>query len=391
MATFLGDQLNKKAGRPIVDTEVIELAAKRRKTLFKQRFNRLAFLTSEHRSEIVECFKKSAEFAMNSLKNRLGEEYASKVAEVIECHIERYDGTGPARKTADEIPLEAFVLNLAVTFRNMENGTPYRPEMRTREEVFNDLVRLADKQFPANLVVNALQILDDQRQAEIDDKMMHQAELGRVSSAILHDMDNYISELSARFYLITQECDKTFSDTDKIAKHCNDGIDTIDKLIDFRRDTLAFSRGETETATGDVHNTIDAAVELVRPKLGRLNILTEYDKTAPEVEYFPVGIKHVMWNILRNSLESIKTESGEIKVKTSVDEDYLTIAVSDNGEGMDAEHVNNIFSGRTTKANGNGIGTQFCKYIMDKHGGEIHYESRIGKGTTAYVKLPLQK
>lgn len=391
MATFIGEQLNKKAGRPIVDTKVIELAARNRKTLFRQRYNRLDRLSPQDYSEIVECIRKSAEFAMQSLKGRLGEEYASKVAEVIECHLERYDGTGPAKKTADEIPLESFILNLTVTFRNIENGTPYRPVTKTREEVLDDLVRLADKQFPANLVVNAVQILDGKGQADIDDRMMHQAELGRVSSAILHDMDNYISELSTRLYRIMEENSKTFADSHKIDRDCKEGIKTIEKLIDFRRETIDFARGETETTTGDVHDTIDAAVELVRPKLGRLSIMTEYDRKAPEIRYFPVGMKHVMWNVLRNSLESMKTDCGNIRIKTSVEDDHLTIAISDTGEGMSPEHARNIFSGKTTKKNGNGIGTQFCKYIMDKHCGKIRYESIRGKGTTAYLKLPLQK
>lgn len=99
-------------------------------------------------------------------------------------------------------------------------------------------------------------------------------------------------------------------------------------------------------------------------------------------------MKQVFVNIFKNSLEaSIGNEV--INLSLVENNDNITITIEDNGEGMSEETLNKIGEAfYTTKERGTGLGVSLSKEIIRLHGGEMRYESLIGKGTTVYITLP---
>ncbi len=72
-------------------------------------------------------------------------------------------------------------------------------------------------------------------------------------------------------------------------------------------------------------------------------------------------------------------------------EDFVVISVSDTGEGIKAENMNNLFQPLfTTKARGIGLGLAVSKKLTEANGGKIWAESVQGKGTTLRVALPIR-
>ena len=70
---------------------------------------------------------------------------------------------------------------------------------------------------------------------------------------------------------------------------------------------------------------------------------------------------------------------------------YFVIEIIDQGEGMDEEILENIFTPfYTTKANGTGLGLAICQKIIENHKGKIRIESVVDKGTTIYIYMPLK-
>ncbi len=68
---------------------------------------------------------------------------------------------------------------------------------------------------------------------------------------------------------------------------------------------------------------------------------------------------------------------------------YVNIAIQDCGAGIEAAHLQNIFTPYfTTKTQGNGLGLATAYAIMKKHQGAIYAESEVGVGTTFYLYLP---
>jgi two-component system NtrC family sensor kinase len=68
----------------------------------------------------------------------------------------------------------------------------------------------------------------------------------------------------------------------------------------------------------------------------------------------------------------------------------VEIAVSDHGQGIPPEHLDKIFDPFfSTKQRGTGLGLSVVYGIMEKHGGTISVESRVGEGTTVTLRLPV--
>jgi signal transduction histidine kinase len=100
-------------------------------------------------------------------------------------------------------------------------------------------------------------------------------------------------------------------------------------------------------------------------------------------------VREVFRNIVHNAYDAVMDGDGKIGVKVTVDDEHVTITVSDNGPGTDTETLARAFDPFfTTKARGTGLGLSICRHIMRNHGGNIEIESELAKGTTVRLVLP---
>ncbi len=110
------------------------------------------------------------------------------------------------------------------------------------------------------------------------------------------------------------------------------------------------------------------------------------------------GIHQVLLNILLNSLEATPP-GGRIEVSTELsrsaensdDEvDFICIAVSDTGVGMDVEERDSAFNPfHSSRTGGTGLGLTICKNIISAHRGLIELDSTKNTGTTVRIYLPM--
>jgi two-component system NtrC family sensor kinase len=112
-------------------------------------------------------------------------------------------------------------------------------------------------------------------------------------------------------------------------------------------------------------------------------------------------MNQVFTNLMVNGCQAIeeklrstgRNEPGEIRLTSTIDDEWLRISVTDSGAGM-PEHVKSrLFEPFfTTKGSdrGTGLGMGICKGIVESHGGHLEVESVQGVGTTMTVVLPLR-
>ena len=105
-------------------------------------------------------------------------------------------------------------------------------------------------------------------------------------------------------------------------------------------------------------------------------------------------MRQVILNLVLNSIQA--TQSGKITLRTSLKGDeqgssYFEVQIADTGSGISEENLNKLFNPfyTTKETEGTGLGLMTCHHIIDQHRGSIDIESKIGKGTTATARIPL--
>ncbi len=101
-------------------------------------------------------------------------------------------------------------------------------------------------------------------------------------------------------------------------------------------------------------------------------------------------------NLLVNSIDAIErldSRGGDIEVEISrAGEDGVLVTVGDNGPGIPAERIGEVFEPFvTSKTGGLGMGLAICKSIMDAHGGTISIESSPPQGCSVSFILPVKQ
>jgi signal transduction histidine kinase len=101
----------------------------------------------------------------------------------------------------------------------------------------------------------------------------------------------------------------------------------------------------------------------------------------------------VMNNLISNALKHHNTEQEHpyLKICVQATEKQANIEVSDNGQGIAQDHLNHIFTKFyrvNTKSSGSGFGLYIVKETVEKLGGTIRVESKMGVGTSFFIVIP---
>lgn len=104
----------------------------------------------------------------------------------------------------------------------------------------------------------------------------------------------------------------------------------------------------------------------------------------------PQMLEQVMINLVKNSVEALSNRKDpEIELSCyRDDEDNICLSVSDNGEGIPEEKLEQVYIPfYSTREKGSGIGLSLCRQIIRSHHGRTHIESAPGQGTRVIITL----
>lgn len=184
--------------------------------------------------------------------------------------------------------------------------------------------------------------------------------------------------------------DYILEDSRNLLEESLDGADRVKRIV---QDLKNFSRIDgTDTAPTDVNKVLDSTVNIVWNELKHKATLNKEYGELPLVQGNHGQLSQVFMNILVNAIQAI-TVYGEIVIRTSHDDGFVRVAISDTGCGIPEDHLNRIFEPfYTTKeiGKGTGLGLSIVYDIVEKHRGRIEVASKAGKGTTFTVMLPVE-
>lgn len=138
---------------------------------------------------------------------------------------------------------------------------------------------------------------------------------------------------------------------------------------------------------------VDDAVELTllgsRPGV---RVIRELPPNLPEVLVDPVQIQQIVVNIVRNAFEALKdSPNPEVRISAREEKGSLLVNVEDNGPGIPADAVPNLFKAfSTSKRSGLGLGLAISRTIAQNHGGDLTVDpGGHGRGACFELQLPL--
>jgi PAS domain S-box-containing protein len=165
----------------------------------------------------------------------------------------------------------------------------------------------------------------------------------------------------------------------------------MDALID---DLLAFSRLGRKPVQKQRINMQDL-IQHTYTELQNSNPKAELIVDAlPDTQADYNLLKQVVINLISNAIKySGKIEHPVIQVGYTKKENSIEYFVKDNGAGFDMEYSDKLFGvfqrlHSTKEFEGTGVGLAIVKRIIEKHGGAVWAESKVGEGATFYFSLP---
>jgi signal transduction histidine kinase len=145
---------------------------------------------------------------------------------------------------------------------------------------------------------------------------------------------------------------------------------------------------------------VEDAIRIVEPGMTRHHVRVERDfESLPPVAVEKHNIMQILLNLLRNAKQAVSGEGivvpvARVRIRLRrFKEDWVSLAVEDNGVGLPPENLTRIFGhGFTTKADGHGFGLHSCALAAKQMGGSLRAESDgPDRGATFTLELPLKK
>jgi len=216
------------------------------------------------------------------------------------------------------------------------------------------------------------------------------AELGRLSAALLHELNTPLSVIVSAAQMTLRE--------DGLSDFVREMIGRIDqeaqRLSQLSRGMLCFSRrDEGGEATADLVKVLQEVMQFLRYEAQKLSVtvIEEFDYDLPPVAASGNRIKQVVINLIMNAIQAMGS-GGTLLIKAGQEGAQGMITVADTGPGIAPEVLPHIFEPFfTTKVpgEGTGLGLYVSSCLMESIGGKVEVNSVVGEGTTFRVLVPL--
>ena len=214
--------------------------------------------------------------------------------------------------------------------------------------------------------------------------------LGELASSIAHEIKNPLISIQGFARRIG-----TTEDRDKLEKYAKFIEQEADRLSQVLTKLLGFSRmDEPKKDLLDMNEIVDDTVMFMEHHLTRfknVELSIEKNSSLPMVSVDKIHVQQTMVNIIFNAAQAMP-EGGQIRIRTGANDQYVFIAISDTGMGIKEEDLEKIFEPFFTtkeKEQGTGLGLSLCKRLIEANAGKIEVDSKVGKGTTFTIMIPI--
>jgi PAS domain S-box-containing protein len=274
-------------------------------------------------------------------------------------------------------------------------------------EVFSSKIEVKGK----DLLHSVIHDITERKRAEEEKEKLHkqlqQAQkmesVGRLAGGVAHDFNNMLGIILGYTEMALLEA----SPGTRLHNSLQEVRKAADRSADLTRQLLAFARKQTiDPKVLDLNATVEGMLRMLRRLIGEdIDLAWLPGPALWPVKMDPAQVDQVLANLCVNARDAIAgvgkvtIETGNVRLDEAycaghagfVPGDYVLLAVSDNGCGMDEETMKNLFDPFfTTKevGKGTGLGLATVYGIVKQNNGFINVYSEPGRGTTFKIYLP---
>ncbi len=269
------------------------------------------------------------------------------------------------------------------------------------------MVDMGDRLKPQNQELSLQKQLDKEKleKEEIKKELIEAKEkftqLKKIFLIISHDLRSPFNGLLGYLDLITEE----INNNPDAGKDLKEQLEFVNKsansLFTLTTNILSWAQNTLEGDSIELSEVkLSSEVEDVFSYL-QINAFSKKIKLINDigVDLTVFSNKEAINTILRNLISNaikFTQQEGIIKVSSTETSSEIKIIVEDNGVGIESDRLHKLFNMTettigTNSEQGNGLGLYLCKEIIEKLGGNIKVESKIGQGTTFIVTLPTKE
>lgn len=211
--------------------------------------------------------------------------------------------------------------------------------------------------------------------------------LGQLAGGVAHELRNPLGAIKNTAYFLNMAIKNPKSEIKEAIEILNKEVKNSDRIISS---LLYFANPKAPTQRQlDINKIINESLSRIKiPK--SIKVLKKSQEKLPLISADPDHMNQVFGNIILNAVQAMP-EGGKLTIKTEIENSKgVAISFADTGIGIPESTINKIFEPFfSTKAKGIGLGLAITKILVEQNRGTIEVKSKVGKGTTFTVKLPV--
>lgn len=220
-----------------------------------------------------------------------------------------------------------------------------------------------------------------------------QKALGRLSASIAHEFGNpllgiksLLKDFRERSFLPSEDNELV----DIAINECSRLQALISDINNF------YGTGETTHSLCNIKDIIDKVLFFQQKILLDNNVVptVTHKNELPKIFVKEDQLAQVILNLILNGIEAMKPEGGSLIISSWCDQDFIYLAITDSGSGINASTMNRIFEpffSTKSEVEGTGLGLSISYGIITAHGGKITCQSTEGDGSTFTLHLPVHR